>query len=106
MLIPAILFLLKVTAPVFSVKSVLNIGINRQTREQWNLHDIRADHHMGQPDGKVSDVQEIKIRGGIQDTGVQAECSGRQDAVDPNGDMLRHSHVNDDRQDAEEERRG
>lgn len=61
---------------------------------------------MGQPDGEGTDVPEIEIRSGIQDSELQADRRGWQDAVDPDGNLLGQRHVNDDWQDAEQERGG
>lgn len=80
-----------------------DIGIHRQPRKQRNLHYIRANHHMGQPDGNGADIPEIEIRGGIQYACLQARSPGGQDTVYPEADFFRQSHVNDDRQNTEEE---
>ncbi len=79
-----------------------DVGIHRQPRKQRNLDHIRTDHHVGQPDRNVSNIPEIKIRGGIEDAGLQAERPGRQDAVDPDADMFGQCHVYDDWQDTEQ----
>lgn len=58
---------------------------------------------MWQPYGDVSDIPEIKIRSSIQNRSLQAGGTGGQDAVEPDADLLGQSHVNDDRQNAEEQ---
>lgn len=83
-----------------------DIRIYRQSRKQRNFHHTCANHHIGQPDGRGTDIPEIKICGGVQDTGLQAESSGGQDAVYPDADLLGQSHIDDDRKNAEQERGG
>lgn len=82
---------------------ILRIRTHGKPREQRNLDHIRPYHHMGQPDGEGTDIPEIKIRGRIQDTGLQAERSGGKHGVEPDGNIFGQSHVKDDRQDAEQE---
>lgn len=80
-----------------------DIGMQCQPRKQRNLHHIDPDHHMRQPNGDASHIPKIKIRGGIQDAGLQADGTGGQDTVNQDGDLFWQRHVKDDRQETEEE---
>lgn len=83
---------------------IFHIRPHRQPRKHRNLHNIRPNHHVRQPDGEGADVPEIEVRSSVQDTCLQADRRGGQDTVDPDGELLGQRHVNDDWQDAEQER--
>lgn len=49
----------------FLFYSICRIRIHRQTCKQRNFNYTGAKHHMGKPDGDISDIPERKVCGGI-----------------------------------------
>lgn len=81
-----------------------DVGINCQPRKHRNLHYTCPEHHMRQPDGKGANVPEVEVCGGIQYTRLHADRRGGQDTVNPDGKLIGQRYINNDRQNAEQER--
>lgn len=60
---------------------------------------------MRQPEGDTANIPEIKFSGGIQNGGLQADCAGGQDGVEPDADLPWQGHVNDNGQNAKQQSR-
>ena len=80
------------------------IGTDCQDKEQRNLHGVCSQHHIGKPYGKVSDVPEVEIDGGVQDACLQSRAASRENGVNVGSDVGGERHIEDDRQNAEQQR--